>query len=207
MRVALIGDSHSQVLFPLMRPLIVGKGHQVVFEQSQPGWTARKYHQTGLPGLVESQPDVAIVSLGGNNGNMSEGYGTDVRSLLQQLRQAGVSSVLWIGPLKTDATRAPSTASRHDWTRAWLQRNAFGSGYRYLDPYPFTDLTGSRDGVHLTRDGYQRLVDVLWPSIGLWLTLRQNMILLAIMGVGAAGLLSYIGYRLYVRQIDRKRLT
>ena len=50
-------------------------------------------------------------------------------------------------------------------------------------------------------------MDVLWPSIGLWLTLRQNMILLAIMGVGAAGLLSYIGYRLYVRQIDRKRLT
>jgi len=207
MRIALIGDSHSQVMFPLLRSLLSAQGHQVVFEQSQPGWTARRYTQSGLSGLAAAQPNAAIVSLGGNNSNLSASYGTDVQALLQQLRQAGVSHVLWIGPLKTDASRDPATSGRHDWTRAWLQRNSFGGGYRYLDPYPLTDLTGSRDGVHLTRGGYQRLVNGLWPAISLWLTLRQNILLLGLAGVGALGILGYVGYRLYVRRIDRKLLA
>ena len=204
MRFALIGDSHSQATFPRLRNLLESEGHAVVYEESRPGWGVRRYAQRGMGGLASTGVDAVILSLGGNNANLTPSYGEEVRGLIQQIRQAGVSHILWLGPLDVDPSRDPSTFRRHAWTRDWLLRD--GRGYRYLDLYPHTNLSGSRDGVHLTSSAYRSLVDAIWPSVKVWAALRENRLWFALSGVAALGLLGFVGYRLYVRRIDRKAI-
>lgn len=197
MRVAFIGDSHSQVTFPLLRKELEQDGHAVVYEQSKPGWGVKSYLKQGLPQLAQAKPEKVVLSLGGNNQNLSASYGDEVQNLLGLLRQAGAKDVLWVGPLKSDPAVAPSTARRHDWTRAWLQSNLGGLGATFLDTYGVTDLVGSRDGVHLTRGKYQEMVAALAGDVKSWVSATFPWVWLA-GGLSAAGL--FILLAMYIRR-------
>jgi lysophospholipase L1-like esterase len=166
MRIALVGDSHTQITFPLLRDKLEGEGHQVVLEESKPGWTARKFLSNGIADrLAEVQPEATIFSLGANNYEREDTFGGRVSQIVGAARAAGSKKVIWIGPPTTNAGVRPDIAKNHERTSGYLIPLASELSLIFVDPRPYT-LTGQRDdGVHFTRAAYADWVDSMWSDI------------------------------------------
>jgi lysophospholipase L1-like esterase len=156
MRVALIGDSHTQALWPLVRSALEDAGHEVVLERAEPGWTAERYGTEGKVQfqLVEAAPDVVLIELGGNNSNFDADYFDHAGWLIDAARRAGAKKILWFGPASSDPSVAPSTAERHDRTAEMQGDHIEVLGVKWFDSRPWTQTGHRSDGVHFTSEGY-----------------------------------------------------
>ena len=174
MRVALIGDSHSEATFPMLRQKLVAKGHDVVFQLSKRGWATYSFFDKGLLSqLRESNPDAVIVSLGGNNHRLDETvYDGIVAQFLQEIGHPS-TMVTWIGPFASNPTKAASTAHRHEWTSNFL-RTHLPKNVTFIDTTSISQSGHEPDGVHFTYKSYQKMMDALEDRIlkslgGTWL--------------------------------------
>jgi lysophospholipase L1-like esterase len=153
-RVAMVGDSHSVVFFPMLVPQIEAAGHQVVLRESNNGWSEAKYISDGLPArLKAAKPDWVVFELGANNWKMDPAtYAADVKVLYQAAKDAGASRVIWMSPPK--AVRA-DIEEKHEKTSE-MQKALFPSlGIEWIDTRPFMNTGHSGDGVHFGSAQYK----------------------------------------------------
>lgn len=166
MKIAIISDSHGWRLNPFLSQLLEADGHTVVETVYKNGWGAKKYtnDRVQLAHIIAANPDLIIVSLGGNNSNLDPSYGSTIDDFLAAI-EAGKRRVIWVGPATSDTSIAPSTARRHDWTADFLSGFLPNKGISFIDSRPVT-LTGHRnDGVHFPESGYRVWADGVYPAI------------------------------------------
>ena len=146
----MIGDSHSQIVFPLLKEKLPFQFDGVV---SKPGWGIRKFMQENIiPSLPNAE--ICIVGLGGNNMNTdSVSYGAELASFLDLLKSK-YKRIVWIGPyFSTDE----SVNTRHAKTNLFLKLN-LPITIGYIETYNLGRDIPHRDGVHYNRDGYENLI-------------------------------------------------
>ena len=196
MNIALIGDSHSQALFPRLRPVLEAAGHTIVHEVSNPGWGAKKFVNEGLASVPRGTQAV-IVSLGGNNQNLGQSYGEDVARFLISIGTD--KPIVWIGPATSEMTIAADTGQRHEWTADYLQGVLPSKGIKFIDARPFTMQHHRDDGVHFTHEGYDQWAQRIGPIILRNLSFAPPMKrVLRVSGLAVAGLVTIYGlYFLY----------
>ena len=155
MRVLLVGDSHSQALWPRVRPWAEGRGH-VVRAISNAGWSEQRYlnDDSLWQAIEEFRPDGVVVELGGNNRLAGRDYETLLRTFVERCQTAGANVVWWVGP---------STAIKQPWrgthdASAETQARVLPTlpNVRWLDSRPFTTSGQRDDGVHFTSAAYAR---------------------------------------------------
>ena len=194
MRVALIGNSHSQALWPRVQDALEAAGHAVTLSRAEPGWTAARYRTEGaLEGeLLQAAPDYVIVELGANNWNFNDSYFDAVRWLIDAAKAAGARTVLWLGPPTSDAAIAPDTARAHERTSNMQSQHIESLGARWGDTRDWTRTGHRSDGVHYTSAGYDSWAAHIVAAfesnqrkvpVGVWL------------GVGAVARLAALAYR------------
>lgn len=160
MRIALIGDSQGQGLWPHLSKFLQASGHTVVLTRAQPGWGIPSYKKEGQIGaqLAAAAPQLVVYSLGGNNWEFNSAkYAAQVNWALAQIPPG--AEVLWLGPAR--ATRA-DVAERHDKTAA-MEPGILGS--RWMDSAPYTQ-TGHADGVHFKSGIYKSWASAIAQHIG-----------------------------------------
>ena len=103
---------------------------------------------------MSQNPDIIIVSLGGNNHYLSnEKYGEKIDQFLK-LIEANKRRVVWISPFyATDE----GVQKRHLWTHNWLSEN-LPSSIKYIDIMQYTPKIAS-DGVHYPKSSYAQIVN------------------------------------------------
>jgi lysophospholipase L1-like esterase len=181
-------------------------GHTVVMQVSRPGWSERRFLDDGSvwEQLAYAQPDKVIIALGGNNMESASSYSATFHAFVEQLRERGVKDIAWMGPYPADAARAGSTAARHDSTRTALLALAPLHQVTLWDVYPHGDLSGSRDGVHLTSTAYRAVVDALTSDVLSWANatslVSPSVRMYVYAGIGALGL---VGLALLLRRWRR----
>ena len=149
----MIGDSHSQIIFPLLKDKLNLNYKEII---SKPGWGIRKYMNENI---IESLPeaDVVIVSLGGNNFEMTPtAYGEEVQRFLDLLKTK-FKRVVWIGPFYSDDQ---SVNFRHARTNVLLKLD-LPISVGYIETYKLSKPLTRRDQVHFTRDGYKEIVSLI----------------------------------------------
>jgi lysophospholipase L1-like esterase len=155
--VKLIGDSHTQYLFPALAPFLEALGYTIVQQVSQPGWGVKKYVSDNM-GFVPS--DYTIVSLGGNNAELSEmAYRDSVAEFLSRLN---TKDVIWLGPLFAERE---DVQLRHAATDGFLNRFKKVFNFSYVPLMVPSKGIQQRDGVHLYKDGYDLLLQRILPTI------------------------------------------
>ena len=151
MKVALIGDSHSQALFPRLRDALVQQDYQVVSMVSKPGWGAKRFVDEGMA-TVPQEAEGVVVALGGNNHNLTSDYGRQIDRFINSIGPN--RRIVWIGPATSDMGIAGDTGKRHEWTADFLTGALPSRGIKFIDSRPFTKTGHRDDGVHFTAAGY-----------------------------------------------------
>lgn len=99
MRFALFGDSHAQVVFPLLEQKLAQFGNDVVISKPMAGWTLKKHLDNDFGSLLMSSDiDVLVLSLGGNNSDLSPTYGETIQQALNIAKHAGIKKIYWVSP-------------------------------------------------------------------------------------------------------------
>lgn len=158
-RVALIGESHEQVLWPLLAPKLRAAGHEVVYQVANPGWSEARFLKDGdlAARLSAARPDVVIFGLGGNNRQAGTAYTSTVKRLLAL---ASPARVVWIGvPV---AVKAPFDRYHAD-TANEQAATLPGLGVTWIDSRPYTRAGHRADGVHFT--SYRAWADGIGPAV------------------------------------------
>lgn len=141
-RTAIIGDSHTQVLGPLLRRLLPN----VVAVYANPGWSVKRW--AAAPPDV-SQADRVIVILGGNDRESSKTYPATLRKFISNLQG---KQVIWFGPSQASG----DVGKYHEQTRKLQASILPGLVSSWVDSSPWTGSDHRSDGVHFTSKGYQR---------------------------------------------------
>lgn len=174
-RIALVGDSHTQILWPLLAAVLRTEGHEVVLSLARPGWEIPAYlgkdvwEGTRLGEAVHAaRPDLVIVSLGGNNFELDPvKYTARIDRFLEAVGHPS-RSVVWIGPATSDASKGENSAStgvRHVRTAA-LQRALLPiRGVRWIDSLPLTRTGHRSDGVHFENAAYRTWAAAVTPAL------------------------------------------
>lgn len=192
-RVTILGDSHMQGMAdPLIRAL-QSDGHAVVLSMACPGKELPFYlspisrdaintgtdygkcsvrdsagvltllPRTGDELVAASRPDILLLQLGGNNFDLDPAsYAGKIECFVGAARNAGVRQVVWLGPLT--ATSSPEKATKNAMTGKMQMETLQRLGVPWIDLRPYS-LTGHRDGVHLSREGYTLLVERMMPEL------------------------------------------
>lgn len=144
LRAYLLGDSHAQVLGPVLQALLQPK-YDLTYEAFPGFGTMRAAAAAHIPAKL----DLAVVVLGGNDfGNQR-----DARAALVRRLQKTGAKVYWFGPAHSlvadvDARHAEQAASQ----AAQLP----GLGVHWYDSRPWTaEEPHVGDGVHFTHAGYE----------------------------------------------------
>ena len=193
MKIALIGDSHTTAYFPPLRAKLEEAGHQVVGQVSNVGWAVYSYNKKPeqIEEAIKNNPDVVLVSLGGNNAKLNDKYGDDVAEFLERIGYPK-RKVIWVGA--AIATR-PDVDRRHRWTVEWM-RNNLPKDIVFIDAEKFTEQGHSGDGVHFTMKFYrdvwaEEVAKQTLSSIKLPIVLykaKQNLpLILFILSLGGLG--------------------
>lgn len=156
MNIALVGDSHTQVVWPLLASLLESMGHRIVLQRSQPGWDVKSYQKEGILGgqLAAVHPDLVIYGLGGNNFELSDAY----NARIAYIRSITPNALLWVGPAHA---KDPSVAHRHDWTADYLKSNVSP----FLDIRPYTQTGHRSDGVHFEPATYRNWARIVADKV------------------------------------------
>ncbi len=200
MKIALIGDSHTEAYFPPLRKRLEEAGHQVVGQVSNRGWSVFSYNNKPqqIQAAIQGNPDVVVVSLGGNNARLNDSYKDGVISFLQNVGYPQ-RRIVWVGAAK--ALRE-DVEKRHQWTADWLKGN-LPNDVVFIDTRPFTQTGHASDGVHFTSSHYREVwarevSDQTLASIKLPLVLyKAKKNLPFILFVFSLGGLSYALWRRY----------
>ena len=147
--IALVGDSHTQIIFPYLRKTLESLGYTIVLEESKAGWSAKKFLQNDvLSRLLNADPDIVILSLGNNNQDLSDGFS----DIFQQITKG--FNYYWVSP--TTAIR-DDVEKRHLWTHNKLKKIV--PSPRYINIREVTETGHRGDNVHYTRDQYKIISD------------------------------------------------
>lgn len=164
--VFIVGDSHVEMLGPMLTRRLEGAGARVLGHESRRGWSTARYRAAGdLGRLLEERgrPELVIVCLGGNDRTSDPTeYAEELRWIVDQARGAGAEEIVWIGPASSDATAgetAAATGARHERNASWQSELVPALGVRWIDSRPVTLEHHGRDGVHFTRRGYAAWTD------------------------------------------------
>jgi len=144
MRAYLLGDSHAQVLGPVLQSLLAPK-YDLTYEAFPGFGTMRAAAAAHIPAHL----DLAIVVLGGNDfGNQR-----DARSALVRRLQKTGAKVYWFGPAHS---LVADVDARHSEQAASQAAQMPGLGVRWFDSRPWTaEEPPVADGVHFTRTAYE----------------------------------------------------
>ena len=167
---ALIGDSHTQVVFPFLEDILMQQGNQVVVSKPMAGWTMKKHLQDGLSYLISNaKPDVLLISLGGNNQNLSNSYMESINAIMQIAKENNIKEVIWVSPawaIRDDVQ------IRHEWTSNFLKAN-LPKRVRFIDIRPITKDGHRSDGVHFTREKYREWANYVAQKINYGLAITS----------------------------------
>jgi hypothetical protein len=158
-RVALIGESHEQILWPLLASKLRAAGHEIVYQVANPGWSEARFLKDGdlAARLSTARADVVIFGLGGNNRQSGATYTSTVKRLLAI---ASPARVVWIGvPV---AVKAPFDRYHAD-TASEQAAILPGLGVTWIDSRPYTRSGHRADGVHFT--SYRAWADGVGPAV------------------------------------------
>ena len=161
MKILLIGDSHGYYTLPLLTDLLVEEDHEVDYLYNN-GWASYSYTQkpNELKAKLEKDPDLVIVSLGGNNHYLNQDiYGTEVSAFLDVLDYPK-RNIVWMGP---KFSTQESTQKRHLWTHDFLT-NYLPSDISYLNMMQYEFPIGS-DGVHYPKSSYEMMIEDVYPKL------------------------------------------
>ena len=211
MKIGMIGDSHSQVTFPMVSSALSSAGHAVSLQVSRPGLSEKALLSDAdiWNQVAYAKPEKMVLALGGNNMEGASYIPSVMLPLINRLREYGVKDIIWIGPFRADESRAAETAKRHAATRGYLSSGLPAAGVEFIDVYDLTDLTDSRDGVHLTTSAYRRVVDQIKSQILSWASSTGGG--LTLLGVprvyvyAGAGVLTTLLFALLLRRRARRR--
>lgn len=163
MRIALIGDSQSEALWPRVQKAMPDATFVLV--RTQRGWSEWHYQKEGLlpQQLQEARPDLVVVELGGNNAFLSEAkYRPGVDWVLKAARDAGATRILYLGPAA--ATKEPYKSNKV-WTRNFQQTYLpQQAGVTWMDSFPATQ-TGHVDGVHFGGSTYNAWAPLIVSAV------------------------------------------
>lgn len=167
MRVVLIGDSHSSYHFNDITDILEAEGHEVVGSYSRPGWGVKSFLSSNiLAQLAETQPDAAIIALGGNNHKLKAEYGVKLSEFIDLLRGYGVSGpIVWMGPFEADYGVRPDVWDRHEWTSDFQASYLPDRDVAWIDMRPSSISGPWRDGVHFSRDRYTEMIEEIKPQL------------------------------------------
>jgi lysophospholipase L1-like esterase len=157
--LALIGDSHTQALWPRVSKALAPSGYTVVLQEAQPGWSEASFRskKSDLPArLVDARPEVVVIELGGNAQKVGDAYAEDVRWLVSAAKDAGAQRILWYGPATSVASINQDAATRHERTAEAQKTLLPALGVEWHDSRPLTLTDQRSDGVHFTNAGYDR---------------------------------------------------
>lgn len=148
MRVILVGDSQGVGLTEPLRRLLAARGHELVWSKAEVGAPTSRA-AAWVP--AAPQADLAIVVLGGNDGDLAVNnptrYVTFIRQLVDALRTK-VPRIVWVGPAHATS---PDIQAKHDAARA-VQLGAISlmPGVQWVDGTALTrDLpTSDSMGAH-----------------------------------------------------------
>lgn len=159
MNVALIGESHEQLLWPLLASKLRAAGHQIVYQVANPGWSEARFLKGGdlSAHLSSARPDVVIFGLGGNNRESGAAYTSTVKRLLAL---ASPARVIWIG---VPVAVKPPFDRYHADTAALQAATLPGLGVTWIDSRPYTRTGHRSDGVHFS--SYRAWVDGVSPAV------------------------------------------
>jgi hypothetical protein len=166
-RVALIGDSHAQALWPIIKPGLTAQGHEVVLSLANPGWSEGKYLTTDLAGQLRSAaPDIVVYELGANNSKKDPNvYGSDLQRLVTMAKDAGASTIIWFAPFHSIESANPPVYRNHEDSRAMQARFLPPLGVKWVDTKSYSQTGHRGDGVHFTSAGYRQLAAQMLPEI------------------------------------------
>jgi len=156
--LALIGDSHTQALWPIVKSSLSGT-HEVVLQEANPGWSEVSYRQKmpDLPSrLASARPDIVVIELGGNGTKTGEAYAEDVRWLVDAAKASGADRIIWYGPATTATGASTYVRDRHEQIANEQSRLLPSLGVEWHDSRPLTLTDQRSDGVHFTSAGYSR---------------------------------------------------
>lgn len=157
--LALIGDSHTQALWPRVSKALAPSGYTVVLQEAQPGWSEASFRskKSDLPArLAEARPEVVVIELGGNAQKVGDAYAEDARWLVTAAKDAGAKRILWYGPATSVASINQDAATRHERTANTQSTLLPSLGVEWHDSRPLTLTDQRSDGVHFTSAGYDR---------------------------------------------------
>jgi hypothetical protein len=157
MKYALFGDSHSQAVFPIVSESLNRLGNEVI-AKSKAGWTLKKHLEDGMEGIIASfSPDVLVLSLGGNNQDLSDGYQQQIDRVLALVKRYGIKRVIWVSPawaIRSDVQ------VRHEWTTNFLKKN-LPRKIELIDIRPITKTGHRSDGVHFESSKYREWAELV----------------------------------------------
>lgn len=165
--LALIGDSHTQAIWPLVKSALSAT-HSVVLQEANPGWSEATYRQKmpDLPArLAAARPEIVAIELGGNGTKTGDAYAEDVRWLVSAAKDAGASRIIWYGPATTAQGASDYVRDRHEQIADEQSRLLPSLGVEWHDSRPLTLTDQRSDGVHFTNTGYRRWADDVVKSI------------------------------------------
>ena len=146
--IAMIGDSHAEVVFRSLQPLLEKKGFVFTFVYAKHGWSLKKHIEKGnLDRLKQARPKTILLSLGGNNQSLKEqDYKKTVDKIIDLAKSIG-AKIIWVGPTTSDSQKAASTERRHAWTEQFLSKYISQHG-QYISVRDITKTGQGKDGVH-----------------------------------------------------------
>ena len=161
-RIALIGDSQAEALWPRVQKLMPEA--DFVLSRFQRGWSEWSYKNDGTLSaqLAAAHPDLVVVELGGNNSFLTDAkYRPNIDWMLSAARASGAKKILWLGPAA--ATKEPFKGNK-EWTRSYQSQYLPQKDVTWFDNFPYT-LTGHVDGVHFGGSVYNAWAPVLVAQI------------------------------------------
>lgn len=168
--VALIGDSHSQALWPNVKRNLAGTEYNVVFTEANAGWWENTY-RTRMPDmpsrLAASAPDVVVIELGANvQATLGPTrYGEEVRWLVKVAKDAGAKRIVWFGPPATSGDANPSVTRNHEFASEQQAALLPTLGVEWYDPRDITRTGHRSDGVHFTSPAYAQWAEIITNTI------------------------------------------
>lgn len=149
-KVALIGDSHTQALGPRLKAALAQAGISSEVT-ANPGKSLDWYLESGeLARAVDGASHVVFL-IGGNDNWLNA---AEARvAVAQALEVIGDRPTLWVGPAYALPSASADAHARHEKT-AVFYASALPKSVRYLDSRFVTRTRHREDGVHFTTEGY-----------------------------------------------------
>jgi hypothetical protein len=186
----MIGDSHSQLVFPALKKLL---NMDVLDSVSKPGWGVKKFMNSfDLDSLPPA--DVYIVALGGNNHDMNMiSYLSSVDAFLGKIAQKA-GRIVWISPFQADNQ---PVEDRHVATFDFLEKG-LPRDVKYIDVYTPSVSVPTKDNmqVHYSRSDYKYFAELITPLIQKFADLPKFMLKFSIAKATAFATFGFVGFTL-----------